>query len=109
MQPACDHARTQMIARRDGVDYVECLDCRQIFEAEDLEPLKAEEEEEWHSACALAWRAMHDLSFFRNDFDRIAARLATRGNAPALDRFRDLDLKRRAVIREAELEKALVN
>jgi hypothetical protein len=28
------------------VDYVECLDCRQIFEAEDLEPLKADEEEE---------------------------------------------------------------
>jgi hypothetical protein len=25
---------------------VECLDCRQIFEAEDLEPTKTEEEEE---------------------------------------------------------------
>lgn len=46
MQPACDHNRTQIIARRDGVDYVECLDCRQIFEAEDLEPVKTEEEEE---------------------------------------------------------------
>ena len=46
MQTVCDHTRTQMIARRDGVDYVECLDCRQIFEAEDLEPVKAEEDEE---------------------------------------------------------------
>ena len=46
MQPACEHTRTQMIARRAGVDYVECLDCRQIFEAEDLEPVKIEEEEE---------------------------------------------------------------
>lgn len=46
MQAACDHTRTQIIARRDGVDYVECLDCRQIFEAEDLEPVKVEEEEE---------------------------------------------------------------
>ena len=46
MQPACAHTRTQMIARRDGVDYVECLDCRQIFEAEDLEPVPADEEEE---------------------------------------------------------------
>jgi len=47
MQPAaCDHNRTQIIARRDGVDYVECLDCRQIFEAEDLEPVKAEEDDE---------------------------------------------------------------
>ena len=46
MQTACLHNRTQIIARRDGVDYVECLDCRQIFEAEDLEPVPAEEEEE---------------------------------------------------------------
>jgi len=35
-----------MIARRDGVDYVECLDCRQIFEAEDLEEAKVEDEDE---------------------------------------------------------------
>lgn len=47
MQPAaCDHNRTQIIARRNGIDYVECLDCRQIFEAEDLEPVKAEEDDE---------------------------------------------------------------
>ena len=46
MQLACTHIRTQIIARRDGVDYVECLDCRQIFEAEDLEPVKVEDEDE---------------------------------------------------------------
>ena len=46
MQTACEHSRTQIIARRDGVDYMECLDCREIFEAEDLEPVKVEEEEE---------------------------------------------------------------
>ena len=46
MQPACEHNRTQIIARRDGVDYVECLDCRQIFEAEDLEQVKVEDEDE---------------------------------------------------------------
>jgi Zn ribbon nucleic-acid-binding protein len=46
MQPACEHTRTQMIARRDGVDYMECLDCSEIFEAEDLEPVPADEEEE---------------------------------------------------------------
>ncbi|HUJ21010.1 MAG TPA: hypothetical protein VLX58_05770 [Bryobacteraceae bacterium] len=45
MQPACEHTRTEVIARRDGVDYVECLDCRQIFEAEDLEPVTADTEE----------------------------------------------------------------
>ena len=46
MQTACEHIRTEIIARRDGVDYVECLDCRQIFEAEDLEQVTVEEEED---------------------------------------------------------------
>ena len=46
MQTPCEHKKTAIIARRDGVDYVECLDCRQIFEAEDLEPLAADEEDE---------------------------------------------------------------
>lgn len=46
MQPACDHPRTEIIARREGIDYVECLDCRQIFEAEDLEQVSVEEDED---------------------------------------------------------------
>jgi hypothetical protein len=46
MENSCEHKRTVMIARRDGVDYMECLDCRQIFEAEDLEPVVVESEEE---------------------------------------------------------------
>jgi hypothetical protein len=46
MQTACEHSRTQIIARRNGIDYIECLDCREIFEAEDLEPVKAEDEDE---------------------------------------------------------------
>jgi Zn ribbon nucleic-acid-binding protein len=46
MQTACEHKNTIVLARRDGVDYVECVDCRQIFEAEDLEPVAVEAEEE---------------------------------------------------------------
>ena len=42
----CIHSRTEMLARRDGVDYVRCLDCDQVFEAEDLETVPANEEEE---------------------------------------------------------------
>ena len=42
----CDHLRTKIIARRDGVDYVECKECREVFEAEDLEPVPAYDEEE---------------------------------------------------------------
>ena len=45
---------------------------------------------------------MHDLGYFRANFDAIAARLATRSNPPNLDKFRDLDARRRAAIRESE-------
>ena len=46
MQQPCEHNRTEIIARRDGVEYLECLDCRQIFEAEDLEPVTVEDDDE---------------------------------------------------------------
>ena len=52
---------------------------------------------------------MHDLSFFRNNFEKIAERLATRGNVSGLDQFRDLDQKRRAAISESEALKARAN
>ncbi len=46
MAPACPHTRTEVIARRDGVDYVHCLDCQQILDAEDLESAPPAEDEE---------------------------------------------------------------
>src|SRR4051794_5311492 len=52
---------------------------------------------------------MHDLGYFRANFDSIAERLATRSNPPALDKFRDLDARRRAVIKESEERKARKN
>jgi uncharacterized Zn finger protein len=45
MQP-CDHKKTEMLARRDGVEYVRCLECGQVFEAEDLEPVSVYDEED---------------------------------------------------------------
>ena len=42
----CTHSRTEKLARRDGVDYVRCLDCDQVFEAEDLETVPVNEDEE---------------------------------------------------------------
>jgi hypothetical protein len=35
--PGCEHKRAEFVMRRDGVDYVRCKDCDQVFEAEDLE------------------------------------------------------------------------
>src|SRR5215831_5138031 len=52
---------------------------------------------------------MHDLAYFRNNFDKIAERLAARGTALNLDSFRELDRKRRAAISEAEQLKAKKN
>ena len=46
MQSICMHTRPELIARRDGVDYVRCLDCDQVFEADDLESVTAYEDEE---------------------------------------------------------------
>jgi uncharacterized C2H2 Zn-finger protein len=34
-----------MVARRDGIDYVRCRECGQIFEAEDLEPVMMYDED----------------------------------------------------------------
>jgi uncharacterized C2H2 Zn-finger protein len=45
MTTPCEHTKTEMLARRDGVDYVHCLDCGQVFEAEDLETVSVYDEE----------------------------------------------------------------
>src|SRR5579883_470289 len=52
---------------------------------------------------------MHDLAFFRAHFDQVAERLATRGNIPGLEGFRDLDQRRRVAIAESEQLKARRN
>jgi Zn ribbon nucleic-acid-binding protein len=41
--PACEHKKTELLMRRDGVDYIRCLGCDQVFEADDLELLQADE------------------------------------------------------------------
>ncbi len=52
---------------------------------------------------------MHDLSYFRSNFEKLAERLATRGGTINLEGFRDLDLKRRSAISQAEQLKARKN
>ena len=44
--PGCEHNRTEFLMRRDGVDYVHCLDCSQVFEADDLEQVSVYEDVE---------------------------------------------------------------
>ena len=52
---------------------------------------------------------MHDLAYFRSNFDEVARRLATRSNPPNLDQFRELDARRRASISQTEQLKARKN
>ena len=35
--PGCEHKESDFLMRRDGIDYVECRGCGEVFEAEDLE------------------------------------------------------------------------
>ena len=52
---------------------------------------------------------MYDLSFFRNNLDAIAKRLADRGFTLDVEAFRKLDSERRAAVTEAEHLKAQKN
>jgi Zn ribbon nucleic-acid-binding protein len=36
-KPACPHAHTQLIAKDNDAQYVECLDCGEILEAAEIE------------------------------------------------------------------------
>ena len=49
MEP-CTHNKTEFLWRRDGVDYIRCLDCDQVFEADDLEVSALVDEEEAEEA-----------------------------------------------------------
>jgi hypothetical protein len=46
MSNICNHDQIELIARRDGVDYVRCQGCGQIFESEDLEAVPVLDEDE---------------------------------------------------------------
>lgn len=52
---------------------------------------------------------MLDIRFLRENFEKVEARLKTRGGAVDLSGFRELDSKKRAVLKEAETLKAKRN
>ena len=52
---------------------------------------------------------MYELSYFRNNLDAVAARLADRGFTVDVEAFRKLDAERRAAVSEAEALKAQKN
>jgi seryl-tRNA synthetase len=52
---------------------------------------------------------MHDLGYFRSNFDQVLDRLATRGFTMDRSLFLDLDVRRRAALTETENLRAAVN
>jgi hypothetical protein len=45
VQPSqpCKHPRVQIVSRDEDAEFVECLDCREIFESSELKDMSIEE------------------------------------------------------------------
>ena len=43
MTEPCPHARTQVIAHDESGEFLECLDCKEIFESSELEESESKE------------------------------------------------------------------
>jgi len=43
MDKPCAHARVQIVARQEDSEFVECLECREIFEASEFKDMAIEE------------------------------------------------------------------
>jgi len=51
MNTVCKHPRVRVVAREDDVEFVECLDCGEVFDSNEfrdmaIEEMQDEEEEE---------------------------------------------------------------
>lgn len=46
MDKPCAHARVQIVAREKDSEFVECLECREIFEASEFKDMAIEEGED---------------------------------------------------------------
>jgi hypothetical protein len=43
MEKSCQHPRVQIVARQEDCEFVECLDCREIFESSEFKDMAIEE------------------------------------------------------------------
>jgi Zn ribbon nucleic-acid-binding protein len=44
MDTACKHPKVRVVAREEDVEYVECLDCGQVFDSNEFRDMEIEEE-----------------------------------------------------------------
>jgi len=43
MNQQCQHPRVQIVSRDEDAEYVECLECREVFEASEFKDMAIEE------------------------------------------------------------------
>ena len=43
MEKSCQHPRVQIVARQEDCEFVECLECREIFDLSELKDMAIEE------------------------------------------------------------------
>ncbi len=44
MDKQCRHPRVQIVAREEDTEFVECLECREVFEASEFKDMAIEED-----------------------------------------------------------------
>lgn len=45
MNQQCRHPRVQIVSRDEDAEFVECLDCREVFESSEFKDMAIEERE----------------------------------------------------------------
>lgn len=43
MNPPCRHPRVQIVAREEDSEFVECLECREVFESSEFKDMDIED------------------------------------------------------------------
>ena len=43
MSPKCRHPRVQIVAREQDLEFVECLECREVFESSEFKDMAIED------------------------------------------------------------------
>ncbi len=46
VKPPCKHPRVQIVSRDEDAEFVECLECREVFESSELKDMSIEERTE---------------------------------------------------------------
>lgn len=44
MEKQCQHPRVQIVAREEDSEFVECMECREVFEASEFKDMAIEEQ-----------------------------------------------------------------